>query len=217
MKIIISCSDQKNGELLVHKGLKINFVSNKDQSVANQELHFHPDDIVPNEEISWRNLINQQKKDLHLIPAYELYKRPIYSALFKYFGADLFVFSAGWGIIKADYKLPKYNVTFSCSKNIPLHARRNSEDKFNDFNHLLGIEENERIVLIAGLDYVLPFCQLTEQLPNEKIIIFKNKKIILNNPFWGNKKFNFVYYHTTRRTNWHYEVAERLIKNEITF
>lgn len=215
MKIIISCCDRKNGNPFSYNDETINFVSRVNEVILNNTLYFHPDDLIPNENITWRELIAQQEIRDDLPLAYNLYRPNIYRSLFEQYQNDLFIFSAGWGIIRADFRLPKYNVTFSNSQNIPIYARRNNDDIFNDFNHLLGTEENERIVLIAGYDYVLPFCQLTENLPNEKIIIYKNQNLLNNNPYLNNNNFQFQHYQTNRRTNWHYEFAQRLINNEI--
>jgi hypothetical protein len=215
MKIIISCCDRKNGEPFSHNGEIIHFVSRVNEALPNNELYFHPDNLIPNEHISWRELVTQQENRNDLLPAYQLYRPNIYNLLFQNFGNDLFIFSAGWGIVRADFRLPKYNVTFSNNNHIPPYAKRNNDDIFHDFNHLVGIHENESIVLIAGSDYVLPFCQLTENLPNNKIIFYKNQNRLNNNPYLNGNNFQFQFYHTNRRTNWHYEFAQRLINNEI--
>jgi hypothetical protein len=215
MKIIISCCDRKNGELFIHNGEIINFVSHINEFTPNNGMCFRPDDLIPNENITWRELVAQQAIRNDLLPAFKLYKPEIYNSLFQYYGIDLFIFSAGWGIVRADYKLPKYNVTFSNGNNIPIYAVRNATDVFYDFNQLEGINENERIIFIAGKDYVLPFCQLTDHLPNEKIIIYKNIEVVNNNPYLNNNNFQFIHYQTNRRTNWHYEFANKLINNEI--
>ena len=214
MKIIISCCDRKNGELFQHNGEAINFVSHANELTPNNELYFHPDDLMPNENITWRELVAQQEIRNDLLPTHELYKPEIYNSLFQHYGNNLFIFSAGWGIVRADYKLPKYNVTFSNSNNIPIYAKRNDNDTFNDFNQLEGVDENERIIFIGGKDYVLPFCQLTNHLPNQKIVVYKNHDVLNNNPYLNNN-FQFMHYQTNRRTNWHYEYANRLINNEI--
>jgi hypothetical protein len=217
MKLIISCCERKNGKLFIHNGETINFVSNINEFTPNKPndgLFFHPDDLIPNEKITWRNLVSQQEIRNDLLQTYNLYRPKIYSSLFQHFGFDLFIFSAGWGIVRADYKLPKYDVTFSNGNNIPTYAIRNQDDIFNDFNQLEGIDENERIIFIGGKNYVLPFCLLTDHLPNEKIIYYKNKDVLKNNPYKKNN-FQFIYYETNRRTNWHYEIADKLIKKEI--
>ena len=212
MKIIISCCKRKNGNPFMYNDKTINFVSHVNAGLPNNALYFHPDNLIPNENITWRNLIAQLND---ILPAYRLYRPNIYATLFERYGNDLFIFSAGWGIIRADFRLPKYDVTFSNNNNIPVYARRNNNDIFQDFNHLVGIEENESIVLIAGSNYVIPFCKLTRDLPNKKIIIYKNQNLLNNNPYLNNNNFQFIHYQTDRRTNWHYEFAQRLIDNEI--
>jgi hypothetical protein len=215
MKIIISCSNRKNGESFLHNGTAINFVSRVEGLGAENELYVHPDDLIPNEESTWRDLVSQQEILNDLLPAYQLYNQSIYNSLFRHYSDDLYIFSAGWGIIRADFRIPKYNVTFSNGNDVPNYAIRNHNDVFNDFNHLEGIDENEVIVFIGGEDYVLPFCQLTYHLPNYKRIIYKNINVLNNNPYLNNNNFEFVHYQTNRRTNWHYEYANKLINNEL--
>jgi hypothetical protein len=48
MKIVISCCNRKNGGPFIHNGRMINFISQVDQVVPNDEMYFHPDDLVPN-------------------------------------------------------------------------------------------------------------------------------------------------------------------------
>jgi hypothetical protein len=215
MKIIISCSKSKNGDSFLHNGTAINFVSRVDGLGAENELYVHPDDLIPNEKNTWRDLVSQQEIRNELLPAYQLYKHSIYSSLFRHYSDDLFIFSAGWGIVKADFRLPKYNVTFSNGKNVPIYSKRNKNDLFNDFNHLEGIDENETIVLIASKDYVLPFCQQTNHLPNQKVIIYKNMGVLNHNPYANINNFRFKHYLTNERRKWHYEYANKLINNEI--
>ena len=215
MKIIISCCDRKNGMTFQQDGDKINFVSNVNEVSSNNELYFHPDNLIPNENITWRELIAKQENRIDLLSTYILYKPNIYKLLFQHYGNDLFIFSAGWGIVRADYKLPKYNVTFSNGKNIPFYARRKKNDVFNDFNQLEGLDLNERIIFIAGKDYVSTFCQLTNHLPNEKIIIYKSQDVLIDNPYLNKNNFQFFHYQTNTRTNWHYEFANRLMNNQI--
>ena len=215
MKIIISCSKSKNGDSFLYNETKINFVSRVDGLDSENELYVHPDDLIPNEENTWRDLVSQQEIRNDLLPAYQLYKHLIYDSLFQHYGDDLFIYSAGWGIVRADFKLPKYNITFSNERNIPTYAIRNHNDDFNDFNQLEAIDENETIVFIGGKDYVLPFCQLTNHLPNQKVIIYKNMGVLNHNPYANINNFRFKHYLTNERRKWHYEYANKLINNEI--
>lgn len=198
-----------------HNGNTINFVSKINKAEINHNIYCHPDNIIPNENITWRELIAGQDEREDLIACHILYSPNIYRLLYERYQNDLFIFSAGWGIVRAEYKLPKYNITFSNGSNIPTYARRNNNDVFNDFNQLQGINEGELIVLLAGKDYVLPFCQLTKDIPNKKIIVHTSQSILDNNPYLNNHNFSFLHYQTNTRTNWHYEFAKRLINNEI--
>lgn len=59
---------------------------------------------------------NPRDNPLGLLPAWKLYKNDAYGALAKHFGTDnLYILSAGWGLVKADYLLPCYDITFSAS------------------------------------------------------------------------------------------------------
>ena len=60
MKIVISCCDRKNGEPFNQNGEIINFVSHVNEVVPNNESYFHPDDLIPNENITLRELVAQQ-------------------------------------------------------------------------------------------------------------------------------------------------------------
>lgn len=215
MKIVISCCDRKNGIPFNYNGNTINFVANVNEIAQNNGNYVHPDDLIPNGIQTWRDLVLEQDNRNDLILAHNLYRPNIYNDLFQHYGENLFIFSAGWGIIRADFRLPKYNITFSKGNKIPLCARRNNDDGFNDFNQLAGINENDRILFIAGKEYVLPFCQIIENLPNEKIIVYKTASVLINNPFHNKNTFRFFNYHTNTNTNWHYEFARKLINDEI--
>jgi len=218
MKVVISCASSKNGDSLIHEGQKVNFVSKPSlvkNAVKNDEviLYVHPDSLIPNRHLSWREMISQQNELNSFKPAYQLYKPSIYQELYNTFRQDLYIYSAGWGIIRADFRIPKYDITFKQASSED--TVRRSKDHFNDFNHLQGIPEGEQIVFLGGKDYVRPFCQLTKNLPNEKFIFYKDKMLLTAASDFLANRFKFIYYQTERRTNWHFEVASRFIKKTI--
>jgi hypothetical protein len=215
MKIVFCCSTTKNGNHFIHNGLTINFVSHVDHAVDRSVIQVHPDNLIPDDVITWRELISLQEAQKNLIPAHLLYRPSIYNDLYQNFGNDLFIFSAGWGIVRADYKLPKYDVSFSRRSNVPLYAKRRPGEVFNDFNQLVGINEGERIIFIGGGDYILPFCELTMNLPNEKVVIYKNVNAVNRLPYLNIDSFTFLLYDTNLRTNWHYVFAKKLINEQI--
>lgn len=216
MKIVIICCSKKNGNNLVHKGKSINFVANKQYAPPNSNtaLYVHPDDLIADEGITWRALV--EKQNSNLLPAYQLYDQSIYQKLYQKFKNDLFIFSAGWGIIRADYQVPKYNITFSNASNVPQYAQRNSkcDRAYKSFNHLTTINSNETILLMGGSDYIRMFFAEAIQLKNKKKIIYTSDRLngLANNTIFNeNTNLEFYRYATNTRTNWHYEFAELLI------
>jgi len=214
MKIVMCCSNGKNGSYLSHNGNKICFVA-KGQNESFEGISAHPDDLIPNQQYSWRHIIAEQRENCGLVEAYKLYDNDIYRSLFKKFGNALYIFSAGWGIVRADFKLPMYNITFSSNSNVEKWAVRKKDDVYNDFNHLLSCDASETIVLLSGIDYIMPFYDLTKNLSNLKIVICKSEKAIKQIQCLNNDKFQCKYYSTTTSTNWYYSFAKNLISGEI--
>ena len=59
---------------------------------------------------------NPGRNLLHLCPAYQLYQNKTYGLLVDRFGLNtVYILSAGWGLVRADYLLPYYDITFSPS------------------------------------------------------------------------------------------------------
>ncbi len=215
MKIVISCSNKKNGGNLIYKGNEIFFVS-KPNLVSKPEIssYFKPDDIIPNEERTWRDYTNTQNNN-ELLKAFELYKNPIYKSLYDKFKNDLYILSAGWGIINSEFRIPKYNITFS--KRGEDYTHRENGDNFNDFNDIESISPTENIIFFGGSDYLRLFYDITKFLPNKKIIFYKKKDITILNPFLkDNPQIKLIKCETKASTNWHYGCAKRFLNEELT-
>jgi len=210
MKIVISCSGSKNGENLVYNNSEITFVSSPNEESKN---HFNPDNQIPNENRTWREYVNSQENS-DLLESYKLYKPSIYNSLYEKYSSDLYILSAGWGIISSEFKIPKYDITFS--KKAEKNSQRKKTDIFKDFNHLEKVNANEKIVFLGGADYLKLFYNLTKDLPNEKIIFYKKKNIYSDLPFLKNESlFKLIKYETKASTNWHYGCAKGLLNNTI--
>lgn len=214
MKVVISCCNRKNGEIFQYDGQKIHFVARPELAPIDGDRYVHPDDIIPNQAISWRNLVDLQT-EVSLIPAYKLYHHLRYEQLFRRFDQQFYIFSAGWGIVKADYKLPNYNITFSYDKNNKPALRRSSDNRFIDFNHLEYNNDGEDILFIGGSKYILTFCKITKGLPNKKIVIYKSKLTEEMEEFNRRDDFHFDEYMDINKafTNWHYVYAKRKLLN----
>ncbi len=124
--------------------------------VNNEYIYKSPNDIYNNgityiEELSQYN--RQDKNPLHLLPAYRLYDNEVYRDLVNKYGLEnIFILSAGWGLISADFLTPNYNITFSTSRNIKPEFRRKKSAIYNDLCHL-SIDSTDDLIFIGGKDY----------------------------------------------------------------
>ena len=117
-----------------------------------------------------------------LLPASRLYtpKEPysnIYSKLVERFRPEnVYILSAGWGLIGSNFLTPIYSVTYSSSAKS--ENRRRGKDVFRDFNHLAeqADETDKPIVFIGGGNYVRQFCKLTETFSRPKIVLHSGQR-----------------------------------------
>ncbi len=122
------------------------------KAISNRNINqFKPDDKVTlNENYTWRNFVSDNQHQA-IIPfrAYELYRNNSYQYLFQAFNRRMFIISAGWGIINAEFRLPNYDITFS--ENPDAETLRNDYDPdFHDYNQLIGVTEEDDIVFIPN-------------------------------------------------------------------
>ena len=83
-----------------------------------------------------------------------------------------FILSAGWGLIKADFLAPDYDITFSSQADA--WKRRNKRDVFRDFAQMTQAElsVSEPIYFFGGKDYLPLYYKLTRTLAARKVIYF---------------------------------------------
>ena len=126
MIVVIQCASGKDtnaGYLSTRNGQPVKFVANPKLAPKDRFLYKHPDE-VSDQGIPWREVLEHYNKDLHgnpngLLPAWRLYKPSIYQRLVDRFGVDnVFILSAGWGLINADFLTPYYDITFSTARNV---------------------------------------------------------------------------------------------------
>ena len=186
---------------------------------------FLPDENILHSKMTWRDYVTKnQGPEIIPFKSYQLYIHGVYQNLFNFFGDRLFILSAGWGLVKAEFRLPNYNITFSSSAK-PEYKRvfNNLDPPFNDFNdltynHNVGLNsENEDIVFIGSPDYIPLFIKLTQNLKCRKIIYWKRMKpkpIPIELPI-PNNTFLYRFYNTAKNRNWHYELAQKYADGEI--
>ena len=206
-KVVMICAGGKNDSFFTSYPDN-NFVNEPNENQPNEN---HPDEIM-NDGITWREYLNINQSDANLKKAYELYKprkTGIYTRMYNKYLNRFFILSAGWGLVKSDFKLPNYDITFSTDKKSPKNTRRNQNINmlpiYKDFNQL-NVNINDDIVYVGGVKYLKLFYKLTKDLPNRKIIYYNSK----NNPkpLLGN--YLYRRYFIKYPTNWHYELAEKI-------
>jgi hypothetical protein len=153
------------------------------------------------------NLSPHELSRLGLYPAYQLYKNNTYGRLMNRFGLQkVYILLAGWGLIRADFLTPYYDITYSQSAEG--YKRRRKADRYHDFR-MLPDEIHEEIVLFGGKDYLRLFCSLTGATKVKKTVFYNSARApqvtgcVL-------KPFN-----TTTRINWHYECAKAFLDGTI--
>lgn len=210
MIIVIQCASGKQphaGHLRTCDGRNVVFVAKPDAAPAGTgELHARSDDVSDTGK-SWRTALqeyNEKHKSapganpLGLLPAWKLYKNPAYRKLACHYGTDrLYILSAGWGLIRADFLTPGYDITFS---NADRYKQRRSGDPFEDFP--LPADVEDPITFFGGRSYIPLFCRLTANARGDRTIFYA-----------GNTPHKDVAPGCTLRgygkpfTNWHYVCA----------
>lgn len=179
------------------------FVANPNGAPCDENrVYARPDDVSDTGR-SWRSVLMAYNTDpgdnpLKLLPAWQPYKNRTYRILADRYGPErLYILSAGWGLIRADFLTPNYDITFSTARNVEQFKRRNSHDIYEDFGLPSGFVES--IVFFGGRDYIPLFRQLTERVESGRTIFYAGKTpdvgdcvlVKYGDPF----------------TNWHYQCA----------
>ena len=195
MKVVIQCAASKHncaGKLRTRSGEEVLFVADPERcvSVPVGMRYARPDDPCGEKAATWRDLLKryneQPDNPCKLFRAADLYTpkehvfRNLYRELVGAFGWDnVFILSAGWGLIRADFWTPDYNITFSAQgKKDKPWVWRNPKDRLRswlDFNHLQDapIVQDEPIHFFGGKDYLPTFYALVETVPGKKIVHYK--------------------------------------------
>jgi len=211
MKIVIQCASGKapNAGFFQEDGENILFVAKPSLGLGNKRfLYKSPSDISRNGTMYIENLSQYNRRSnnpYNLLPAYKLYSNDVYRALvIKYGLENIFILSAGWGLIRSDFLTPIYNITFSTAKNVNPEFRRKKSDVYHDLCHL-PLDSTEDLVFIGGQSYQFLFDKLTQNYFGNRVVLYNSENI----PQLKNcKLIKFV---TTQRTNWHYTCAKQLI------
>src|SRR5213592_4041525 len=162
MKIVIQCSSTKDdlaGTFAVN-GRRVKFIAHPElHPLIDTHVLSRPDDQIPVISTTWReHLVAYNANDSNpdgLLQAGALYSRPAYRALLRSVGYEnLYILSAGWGLIRSDFLLPDYDITFSSQAEG--WKRRTKRDAFRDFAHLTSaaVGRDETVYFFGGKEYL---------------------------------------------------------------
>lgn len=140
------------------------FIANPASVPSDGCVYAHPDGS-PDGGKTWRQLLvdynNHTENKLGLRRAYALYRHPVYKELVDQYGVDnVFILSAGWGLISAKFLTPDYDITFSNMKKEEKYKQRRSRDLYHDLCQLPADAEDD-LVFLGGKGYLPLFCKLT--------------------------------------------------------
>jgi hypothetical protein len=216
MKIVISCAGSKEelaGYMQTCDGKRVIFVAQpKFAPQKNDNVIYAAPDGQSDRQVSWRTLLEEYNKNpgnnpLNFYPAYKLYRNKTYKELEKKFGVEhLYILSAGWGMIRADFLTPQYDITFS--PRAERYERRKEADDYKDFQ-MLPDDDDGPIRFFGGKDYIPLFCSLTEKCRSRRIV-FYNSAIPPDAPGCDLKRCVI-----RSRTNWHYECAKSFMSGDL--
>lgn len=216
MRVVIQCAGQKDpaaGSFLTSDGRRVSIVAHPEElQPETGRVYSRPDD-ESDDGRTWRDRLLSYNRDpganpYGLLPAYKLYRNDVYRGLHAHLGsAGLFILSAGWGLIPADFLTPDYDITFSGSAAPP--ARRRKRDRFDDWAMIEARSESP-LIFLGGKDYLPYFAKLTRHYEGPRIALYNS----LREPRLDGVQF--VRYETATRTNWHYEAAKALLEGRLS-
>ena len=206
---VIQCASKKHADagcFVAEDDRKVLFVDDPDSAPhADNVRYARPDDLAPGGR-SYRDLLDEYNREQYtdnpwgLLPAWRLYARNEYGVLVRALGpANVFILSAGWGLVAAEYLLPNYDITLSSqARGQHGYKRRSPKDRgYRDFS-MLPQQTSSHVLFFGGKDYVPLFCRLTANVRLRTV--FFNSSVPPKGLTCGAE-----HYKTTTRTNWHYE------------
>lgn len=225
MRIIIQCAATKHpdaGTFRAADGRKVAFVAEPcDAPLQAGTLHVHPDDRDPSDPSgpTWRQRVEAQNapgstNPWGLMPAGELYRPRIYRALIERYGVEnVFILSAGWGLVRADWRLPDYDIAFGGGA--AHHQRRRGLEGYQDWvtTDLWEPPPEPDMVFLGGRAYLPLFQHITGSYGGRRLMFYPTlgpDTVAPQVPGCATQGFT-----TTQRTNWHYACAEALIAGQI--
>ena len=183
IKIILSCQGEKVGGTFKYQNREVKFVSQPALGTKPSTYsYFKPDDTIPGSNLTWRDVVLKYNtianytlpnevefsNGTDLPMAKDLYAHQAYRVVAQNVGVNNFyILSAGWGLVRSDFRLPNYDITFSNQKNVRPESKRSkktvvhkvwkdwiSSSIINDLDNCGGCLTQCEIHSCVGKDYV---------------------------------------------------------------
>lgn len=213
--IIIQCSAGKQfGGEWIENGKKVKFVANP--LVAGNPpagyVYKKPQDISTNGKKYIDELVEYNKNNsnpMKLFRAADLYKNETYKQLDLYCdskGWSFYILSAGWGLIKADYLIPNYDITFT-SAAVAYKKKTFHRDTIGI--NMMDAKQEQSIFCFVGKSYYEILDATTGVAGGKKYLFYldKNGNKIMNKRGYVTVPFT---YHDGYR--WNYACAQDFMK-----
>lgn len=223
MIVVIQCASSKQPDaptLLGSDGRRVIFVARPDLAPPDPHAGWaHPDAPSDTPGCTWRALVERenaaQPSGGRLFPAGELYLPPVYRLLMQTFGVGrVRILSAGWGLVRAGFRLPAYDITFS--PRAEPYKRRRAQDHYSDFVQV-DVDADGPLVFLGGVDYLPLFDRLTAGVKATIIVPFRCDPADAGAALHRAGAWLRVPFRTATKTNWHYECARRLCEDPTSF
>ncbi|PIP84925.1 MAG: hypothetical protein COR54_01485 [Elusimicrobia bacterium CG22_combo_CG10-13_8_21_14_all_63_91] len=223
MKLVLQCAGAKqpNAGTFRVEGRPVKFVMSPDRVLHEDSRNFsfcRPDYRIPESNLTWFEYLGTYNRSGsnpdRLLKACALYTDPAYAKALdvaKRGRAKVFILSAGWGLIRWDFLLPDYDITFSRAKNVKRYAIRSAKAPLPEFNQIADSDPEEDIFFFGGKDYLNLFYRLTRNVPAEKTVFYYHTADLPRE-----HGFNYTAFtpgNPDLRTNWQYECFESFLKD----
>lgn len=215
VKVVIQCAASKvadAGYMKNPEGTPIRFIDDpKSSPRSDVYIDLNPHDMITKNH-SGLDILIRYNRDLYyanpfkLKKAYELYRSGVYRDLVDKLGVEnVYILSAGWGLVRSDFLLPVYDITFSISAES--YKRRSLRSKkYKDLNQL-NLNDNADLYFFGGKSYYDLFVGMTKDYSGSVNIFYNSKE----KP--QIKNCNLIHYDSTTKTNWHYKAAKEWLNN----
>ena len=219
MIIVMACAGRKHnaGRFALRRQF-VHFAAHPETYIDFHDGVFAAPDDTAEDGQSWREKLaayNQTPQDnlLGFLPAGELYRPPVYAELAAHVGADkLYILSAGWGLVRSDFLLPDYNITFSPHADRGVRRFR-TDEQWCDFMQL-PTDIIEPVICFGSRAYIRFFTRLTSSIAAPRHAF---RRVAVGDE--GEAKMlggvRIYDYGTDRRTNWHHACARDFMNGEI--